>query len=161
MGEIQIVVIENEAPIPAGSFLQYLDDGDDGSFDGEDGDGATVFHRLLPDFMVQGSGFPEDGPQKTPRAPIENESGDTGLANDRGTLAMAQTPAPDSATSQLFIKVNDNSFLNQGSSENPNGYAVFAEVLEGIDVADAISLVARDNGNRPFEAVVIESVTRN
>lgn len=111
--------------------------------------------------MVQGGGFPEDGPQKTTRAPIENESGDTALANDRGTLAMAQTPVPDSATSEIFIKVIDNSFLNHGSSEPPDGYAVFAEVLEGIDVADAISLVARDNGNRPFEAVVMESVTRD
>lgn len=122
MGEIQIVVIENEAPITAGSFVQHVDDG---FFHGEDGDGAT------------------------------------GLADDRGTLAMPQTPAPDSATSQLYIKVNDNCFLNHGSSENPGAYVVFAEVLEGIDAADSISLVAQDTGNRPLEAVVIESVTRD
>jgi cyclophilin family peptidyl-prolyl cis-trans isomerase len=154
MGEITISVFVDDAPITAENFLQYVDDG---FFDGSDDNGATTFHRVIDAFMVQGGGFLANGTRKTTRDPIVNEASSSGLSNERGTLAMARTDDPDSATSQFFINVVDNGFLDPGDGA---GYAVFGEVTSGMDVADAISLVARNDVDEPLDPITIESMTR-
>jgi peptidyl-prolyl cis-trans isomerase A (cyclophilin A) len=125
----------------------------DGFYDG------TIFHRVIPSFMIQGGGFTPDFAQKPTKAPIKNEA-NNGLKNDRGTLAMARTQVVDSATSQFFINLVNNDFLNNGARDY--GYAVFGKVVDGMDVVDAIAAVPTDNkgmhGNVPTEDVVIESV---
>ncbi|WP_305906764.1 peptidylprolyl isomerase [Methylomarinum sp. Ch1-1] len=136
MGEIVIQLNAEKAPISAENFLTYVRDG---FYDG------TIFHRVIPGFMAQGGGFDSDFKQKQTHAPIKNEA-DNGLKNKRGTLAMARTPDPDSATAQFFINYKDNSFLDF-SSPTPNGwgYAVFAEVVEGMDVVDQMADVPTGN----------------
>src|SRR5690606_16788570 len=126
-GSIRLRLFEEEAPITVQNFLQYVDDG---FFDG------TIFHRVIPGFVIQGGGFTEDMRQKPTRPPIKNEA-DNGVKNTRGTLSMARTPAKDSATSQFFINLADNAFLDHGARDF--GYAVFAEVVDGMDVVDAIA----------------------
>jgi cyclophilin family peptidyl-prolyl cis-trans isomerase len=148
-GDIVIEVNETAAPISAANFLQYVQDG---FYDG------TIFHRVIPNFMIQGGGFTPDMKQKPTRPPIANEA-KNGLKNKRGTLAMARTNDPNSATAQFFINHVDNAYLDY-SPRNP-GYAVFAQVVEGMDVVDAIAKVktgVKDGfQDVPVEPVVIKS----
>ncbi len=150
-GDIKIKLFEDKAPETVANFKQYVQDG---FYDN------TIFHRVIDGFMIQGGGFEPGMDQKATRAPIKNEA-DNGLANKRGTLAMARTPDPHSATGQFFINVKDNDFLNfQSPTPNGYGYCVFAEVVEGMDVVDAIKGV--DTGSHgfhqdvPLEDVLIE-----
>lgn len=148
-GAIRVALKPEEAPVTTRNFLQYVESG---FYDG------TIFHRVIPGFMVQGGGFTPEMEQKDTRAPIENEA-DNGLKNLRGTLAMARTQAKDSATSQFFINLTDNAFLDHGTRDF--GYAVFAEVVDGMDVVDRIAQVETGrrggHGDVPVEPVVIES----
>lgn len=152
-GTIVIELDAEKAPITAENFLQYARDG---FYDG------TIFHRVIDGFMIQGGGMQPGMIEKETRAPIKNEA-DNGLKNERGTIAMARTPDPDSASSQFFINVKDNHFLNF-SSPTPDGwgYCVFGKIVEGMDVVDAIKGVATGSHgfhqDVPVEDVVIESV---
>ena len=132
MGDIAIELDFEKAPLSAANFLQYARDG---FYNG------TIFHRVINGFMVQGGGMDSDMNQKEGRAPIENEA-DNGIKNEVGTLAMARTNAPHSASSQFFINVADNQFLNH-SGKNPQGwgYAVFGKVVEGMEVVNIIKEV--------------------
>ncbi|MBA1272221.1 peptidylprolyl isomerase [Stutzerimonas azotifigens] len=129
LGEIEIELEADKAPVSVQNFLAYVDSG---FYDN------TIFHRVISGFMVQGGGFTEDMRQKDTQAPIKNEA-DNGLHNVRGTLAMARTQAKDSATSQFFINHRDNAFLDHGSRDF--GYAVFGKVVRGMDVVDQIAQV--------------------
>ncbi|CAI8013701.1 Peptidyl-prolyl cis-trans isomerase A [Geodia barretti] len=152
MGDITIELMSEEAPISAKNFLDYVDAG---FFD------DTIFHRVIPGFMIQGGGFTEDMNQKPTQAPIKNEA-DNGVKNTRGTLSMARTSDINSATTQFFINLKDNEFLDHGTRDF--GYAVFARVVEGMDVVDKIAGV--QTGNRgshsdvPKEAVVTTTARR-
>lgn len=149
-----LIVIEldfEKAPATAANFQKYVEDG---FFDG------TIFHRVIPNFMVQGGGMTVDMKEKDTRAPIKNEA-DNGLPNSKYTVAMARTTDPHSATAQFFINVADNAFLNHSApSGNAWGYAVFGKVVQGQDVVDAIAKVkTRTFGwhdDVPVEAVVVE-----
>ena len=151
-GKVTIELFADKAPITVKNFLQYADDK---HYDG------TIFHRVIADFMIQGGGMEAGLKEKKTRDPIKNES-TNGLANERGTLAMARTNVPDSATSQFFINVKDNPFLNRAGANA--GYAVFGKVVEGMDVVDQIRRVKTgDVGgheNVPLQDVVIRSVRR-
>jgi cyclophilin family peptidyl-prolyl cis-trans isomerase len=155
LGTLKVELDAVNAPLSVANFEQYADDG---FYDGSDGNGATVFHRVISGFMIQGGGISESGSDKRTRAPIAIES-DNGLSNARGTLAMARTNDPNSATSQFFINHIDNAPLDYVSPANP-GYTVFGEVIEGLEVLDAIAAVETDGRDRPLTPVVIESVTR-
>ena len=150
-GDISVELFEEQAPISCENFRQYVTDG---HFNG------TIFHRVIPNFMIQGGGMDADMKDKPTRDPIKNEA-DNGVKNERGTLAMARTGVVDSATSQFFINLRDNDFLNHGGRDF--GYAVFGRVADGMDVVDAIAGV--ETGNRgghqdvPVEAVTILEVT--
>jgi cyclophilin family peptidyl-prolyl cis-trans isomerase len=146
-GDIKVELDKEDAPISTDNFLAYVEDG---YYDG------TIFHRVINNFMVQGGGFTAEGQQKPTKAPIKNEA-DNGLKNDRGTIAMARTAVVDSATSQFYINLVDNDFLNNGIRDF--GYAVFGKVVDGMDVVDAIAAVPTGPGDVPNETVVIESVT--
>ena len=154
-GKMIIELYPDKAPVTVKNFLAYVDAGfyDD-----------TIFHRVIPNFMIQGGGFTADMKQKPTNAPIKNEA-DNGLENLRGTLAMARTPDPDSATGQFFINSVDNDFLNF-KSKTPQGwgYAVFGKVVEGLEVVDAISAVETGNraghGDVPIEPIVVNSAKR-
>lgn len=153
-GDIVIALDAEKAPKTAVNFLNYVNDG----FFTD-----TIFHRVIDNFMVQGGGFTADFQQKTTNDPIENEA-DNGLQNKRGTVAMARTMDPHSATAQFFINVKDNGFLNHtGKDMNGWGYCVFGEVVEGMDVVDTIKGCATGNymGHQdvPKDAIVIESAT--
>lgn len=152
MGRIVVELDAAKAPKSAANFLQYARDG---FYDG------TVFHRVIPGFMIQGGGFDAKMKQKDTRAPIENEAAN-GLRNRRGTLAMARTADPHSATAQFFINHADNTFLDYPSRDGW-GYAVFGKVIEGMDVVDRIAAVPTGNAgfhqNVPQTPVVIRSVT--
>ena len=130
LGAFTIELFESDAPVTVKNFLEYVDAG---HFDG------TVFHRVIPGFMVQGGGMTDDMRQKPTRAPIKNEASN-GLKNRRGTLSMARTNDPDSATSQFFINLVDNAFLDP-SPRSGAGYAVFGCVTEGMSVVDAMAKV--------------------
>lgn len=130
MGNIVIELNEQAAPVTVKNFLGYVEEG---FFDG------TIFHRIIPDFMIQGGGFTDQMVEKQTRAPIINEA-KNGLKNERGTIAMARTNNPDSATCQFFINHRDNDFLNYVENGNP-GYAVFGKIIEGMDVLDATASV--------------------
>jgi len=151
-GAFTIELYPDEAPVTVENFLQYVDDG---FFDG------TVFHRVIPKFVIQGGGFTEAMKQKPTRASITNEA-DNGLKNLRGTLSMARTSDVNSATSQFFVNLADNAFLDHGSRDF--GYAVFGKVVDGLDVVDAIAAVK--TGNRgghqdvPVEPVVVHRAYR-
>ena len=152
-GVIYIELYEKEAPITVRNFLNYVDGK---FFDG------TIFHRVISNFMIQGGGFTKDMIKKQTAAPIKNEA-NNGLKNVRGTIAMARTGVVDSATSEFFINVQDNSFLDHGTRDY--GYAVFGKVTNGMDVVDVIrNSPTRNIGGGhetvPIEAIVIESVTR-
>lgn len=153
-GTIVIELKPDAAPATVENFLGYVESG---FYDG------TIFHRVIPDFMIQGGGFTADLQQKPTRDPIRNEA-DDGLKNLRGTLAMARTSDPHSATSQFFINVVDNHYLDHtAKSARGWGYTVFAEVVDGMDVVDAIAKVSttRRGGmsDVPKEPVVIEKAT--
>ena len=151
-GDIKIEMMADEAPVTVENFLKYVDDG---FFEG------TIFHRVIPGFMIQGGGFTETMDQKKTRDPIKNEA-DNGVKNLRGTLSMARTQVVDSATSQFFINVADNDFLDHGARDF--GYAVFAKVVEGMDIVEKISKVKTGNSgyhqNVPVDPVVILSAKR-
>jgi len=148
-GAITIELFLDKAPISVENFLSYVEKG----FYAD-----TIFHRVIPNCMIQGGGFTADMQQKDTAAPIKNEA-DNGVANDRYTLAMARTQVVDSATSQFFINTANNDFLNHGGCGF--GYAVFGKVIEGTEVVDAISAVATGNKgfhqDVPVDAVVIQS----
>jgi cyclophilin family peptidyl-prolyl cis-trans isomerase len=146
-GDIVIEVNETAAPISAANFLQYVQEG---FYDG------TIFHRVIPNFMIQGGGFTPDMKQKPTKPPIANEA-KNGLKNKRGTLAMARTNDPNSATAQFFINHVDNAYLDYSGPRNP-GYAVFAQVVEGMDVVDAIAKV-KTGIKDGFQDVPVEPVT--
>jgi cyclophilin family peptidyl-prolyl cis-trans isomerase len=150
-GDISVELLEEKAPISCENFRQYIKDG---HFDG------TVFHRVIPNFMIQGGGMDESMNSKPTRDPIKNEA-DNGEKNERGTLAMARTGVVDSATSQFFINLNSNDFLDHGGRDF--GYAVFARVSDGMDVVDLIAGVATGNkgGHQdvPLDTVMITEVT--
>lgn len=152
-GDIKIEVDWENAPISVGNFLAYVEEG---FYD------KTIFHRVIKGFMIQGGGFTADSKQKEAHDPIRNEA-TNGLSNARGTLAMARTPIVDSATSQFFINLVDNTFLDH-RDETPNGYgyAVFGRVVEGMDIVDEIAKVKTgingDYEDWPIEDVLINSV---
>ena len=153
MGPIVIQLDEAKAPLSAQNFLKYVESG---HYDG------TIFHRVINGFMIQGGGFTKDMQQKPVQSPIKNES-TNGLKNDNYTVAMARTNVRDSATSQFFINVKDNAFLNFAGDSNP-GYAVFGKVVDGKDTVDKIKAVQTGNqrgmGDVPNTAVVIEKAER-
>jgi peptidyl-prolyl cis-trans isomerase B (cyclophilin B) len=154
-GTIRVELDEAKAPLSSKNFLEYVDAG---HYDG------TVFHRVIPGFMIQGGGFEPGMRQKATNATIANEA-NNGLKNDRYTLAMARTSAPHSATSQFFINATDNKFLNfTAETASGWGYAVFAKVVSGSDVVDAIERVKTGSkgghGDVPVEDVVILSAKR-
>ena len=153
-GTITVELFPKNAPQSVGNFINYVKTG---FYDG------TIFHRVIPGFMIQGGGMTPDMADKPKGASIPNEA-DNGLKNLRGTLAMARMDAPDSATSQFFINVADNAFLDhRGKSYDTWGYAVFGQVVGGMDVVDAIVAVPRgDRGpyqDVPVEPVVMKRVT--
>ena len=146
-GDIVIELDAAKAPKSVENFLAYVKAG---HYDG------TVFHRVIGNFMIQGGGMTADLKEKTTRAPIALESRN-GLNNDKGTVAMARTNAPNSATAQFFINLNDNQFLNAAASRDGNGYAVFGKVTSGMDVVEKIRNVPTGNKG-PFENVPLEPV---
>jgi len=150
-GDIGVELFEEAAPISCENFRQYVTDG---HFAG------TIFHRVIPNFMIQGGGMDENMSSKETRAPIKNEA-DNGESNKLGTLAMARTGVVDSATSQFFINLRDNDFLNNGTRDF--GYAVFGKVSSGMDIVDAIAAVPTGNSGGhqdvPLEPVEIIEVT--
>jgi peptidyl-prolyl cis-trans isomerase A (cyclophilin A) len=152
LGDITIELLPDKAPTSVANFLEYIDAG---FFDG------TIFHRVIPGFMVQCGGMRPDLTEKKTRPPIENEA-KNGLKNLRGTLAMARTQDINSATSQFFINLADNDFLNDGSRDF--GYAVFGKVSDGMEVVDLIAAVktgrSGSHDDVPLEPVVIQSAKR-
>lgn len=154
-GRFAVALDEASAPITVENFLVYVDAG---FYDGADEQGATIFHRVIDDFVVQGGGLLADGSQKTTERPIALES-DNGRSNLRGTIAMARTEAPDSATSQFFVNLIDNDPLDYRDDQNP-GYAVFGEVIEGMDVIDQIAGLETDDMSRPTEDVSVTAASR-
>jgi peptidyl-prolyl cis-trans isomerase A (cyclophilin A) len=149
-GDIKIELYPDKAPISVENFLRYAKNG---FYDG------TIFHRVIPGFMIQGGGFTPDMNQKPTGDPIKNEA-DNGLKNDKGNIAMARTNVVDSATSQFFINQANNDFLNHGSRDF--GYAVFGKVVDGMDVVDKIAVVKTGSKgfhqDVPEEPVIIESI---
>jgi cyclophilin family peptidyl-prolyl cis-trans isomerase len=156
MGTIKLELNDEKAPISVNNFLSYVDSK---FYDG------TIFHRVIGNFMIQGGGFDMTPKRKAVKAPIKNEA-DNGLPNDKGTIAMARTGVIDSATSQFFINLADNKFLNhRGQTGNTYGYAVFGKVIEGLDVVEKIGKVKTIKKNQlfgdyPEPQVIIESVRR-
>jgi cyclophilin family peptidyl-prolyl cis-trans isomerase len=153
-GPIKVELDGDKAPVTVANFLAYVDDQfyDD-----------TIFHRVIPDFMIQGGGFAPGLRQKTTKAAIKNESAN-GLTNKRGTLAMARTNVADSATAQFFINLKDNSFLDRANAQDKVGYCVFGKVIEGMDVVDKIKGVPTgrrgQHENVPAQDVTIKSIRR-
>jgi cyclophilin family peptidyl-prolyl cis-trans isomerase len=149
-GDIVIELDEKAAPVTVKNFLMYVEEA---FYDG------TIFHRVIPNFMIQGGGFTPDMVQKKAHPPITNEA-KNGLKNDRGTIAMARTNNPNSATSQFFINHKNNDFLNYAGPDKP-GYAVFGKVIDGIETVDKIAAVKTTqkgpHANVPVEPVVIKS----
>lgn len=155
MGDIKVELFADKAPISTKNFLQYVDEGFYNN---------TIFHRVIDGFMIQGGGFTSDMTQKTTHGPIKNEA-DNGLKNKKGTLAMARTSVVDSATSQFFINVADNNFLDfRGKTPSEYGYSVFGQVVDGMDVVDQIKKVSTGNkgphANVPTKTVEILDVQR-
>jgi peptidyl-prolyl cis-trans isomerase B (cyclophilin B) len=152
-GEMTLELDADKAPKTVANFLEYVREG---FYDG------TIFHRVINNFMVQGGGFDTNMQQKATKAPIENEA-DNGLKNEFGTIAMARTMDPHSATAQFFINVSNNEFLNHsGKNMQGWGYAVFGKVVEGTEVLEKIKAVATTskNGHQdvPVDEVIIESI---
>jgi cyclophilin family peptidyl-prolyl cis-trans isomerase len=155
MGSIEIELNEEKAPITVKNFLGYVDDK---FYDG------TIFHRVIEGFMIQGGGYDQQMKEKKTKAPITNEA-NNGLKNEAGTIAMARTNDPHSATAQFFINVNENTSLNhQNTTESGWGYAVFGKVITGMHVVNRIKMVRTGNlnghQNVPMDSVLIKSVKR-
>ena len=150
-GTIKIELWADKAPLSVENFLRYTDN------DYYDG---LIFHRVISGFMIQGGGFSPDMVQKSTYDAIKNEA-KSDVKNDRGTLAMARTNIVDSATSQFFINLSDNDFLNHSNESSSGfGYAVFGKVIEGMDIVDVIAAVATGTGDVPTETVVINTERR-
>jgi peptidyl-prolyl cis-trans isomerase A (cyclophilin A) len=153
MGDIVVELDRAKAPKSVENFVQYVKAG---HYDG------TIFHRVIDNFMIQGGGMKPDMSEKPTRAPIPLESRN-GLTNVRGSLAMARTPDPNSATAQFFINLKDNAFLDQANSRDGNGYAVFGKVVKGMDVVDKIKAApvadAGPHQNVPKTPIVIKKAT--
>jgi cyclophilin family peptidyl-prolyl cis-trans isomerase len=151
-GDITVRLFADKSPATVANFLAYVDSG---FYNG------TIFHRVIPDFMIQGGGFTPDMKEKETRPPVVNESGN-GLHNERGTLAMARTSDPDSATSQFFINQRSNLRLDQAGGRA--GYTVFAEVIQGMDIVDFIATAPTGQagmmGDVPKKAIVIKEIVR-
>lgn len=148
MGEIQIELYADKAPITVKNFLSYVNSG---FYDG------TIFHRVIPNFMIQGGGFTSGMTEKPAKSPIKNEAGNR-LSNSRGTIAMARTGEINSATSQFFINVVDNAYLDhQGNSSQTFGYCVFGRVKKGMKVVDKIS-DSKTHVVPPYEDVPVKDV---
>ncbi|WP_290651880.1 peptidylprolyl isomerase [Aquisalimonas sp.] len=151
-GDITLELFPEEAPVTVENFLQYVDDG---FYDG------TIFHRVIPGFVIQGGGLDADMRPRETREPIKNEA-DNGLKNERGMLSMARTQDVNSATSQFFINLADNAFLDHGVRDF--GYAVFARVVDGMDVVDRIAAIPterqRGQADVPSETVKVEEARR-
>jgi cyclophilin family peptidyl-prolyl cis-trans isomerase len=147
-GAVKIELFEKEAPLTVKNFLAYVDEK---FYDG------TIFHRVIPNFMIQGGGFQPGMQQKPTKAAIKNESSN-GLQNKRGTLAMARTSDADSATAQFFINTVDNDFLDKAKAADRVGYCVFGKVIEGQDVVDKIKSVPTGN-KLPHQNVPVQDVT--
>src|SRR6516164_2044748 len=154
LGTIKLELYPDKAPVTAENFLAYVDEG---FYDG------TVFHRVIPNFMIQGGGMEPGMRQKKTKPAIKNESAN-GLGNQRGTVAMARTNVPDSATAQFFINVTDNGFLDKSQARDGVGYCVFGKVIEGLDVVDKIKAVKTTkkagHDDVPVTDVVIQSARR-
>jgi len=159
LGTFRVELFASRVPKTVENFLQYVKDG---HYNG------TIFHRVIDNFMIQGGGFDSNFAQKPTRAPIQNEAEKgirAGLKNDIGTLAMARTSNPNSATAQFFVNTQNNDFLNNGDTRGDGyGYAVFGKVISGMDVINTIGKVRTASGGPfnkdvPKDAVVIESVT--
>jgi cyclophilin family peptidyl-prolyl cis-trans isomerase len=154
LGAIKVELYEKKAPITVKNFLKYVDDK---FYDG------VVFHRVIPGFMIQGGGMEPGLKEKQTREKIKNEAGN-GVKNERGTIAMARTMDPDSATAQFFINLKDNDFLDRANARDKVGYAVFGKVISGMDVVDKIAAVETGSrgGHRdvPVKDVVIKSIRR-
>lgn len=150
MGSMIVELNAEKAPKTVSNFLQYVKSG---FYSG------TIFHRIISNFMIQGGGYTSDYQEKPTNPPIQNEA-DNGLTNSVGTIAMARTNDPHSASSQFFINVNDNAFLNHtDKSERGWGYTVFGKVVKGMDVAQRISKLPTNGGDEPIQSVRIESIT--
>jgi peptidyl-prolyl cis-trans isomerase B (cyclophilin B) len=154
LGTIKLEVYPDKAPLTVQNFLAYTDEG---FYDG------TIFHRVIPNFMIQGGGMEPELRQKKTKPAIKNESAN-GLSNKRGTVAMARTSAPDSATAQFFINLTDNDFLDRAQARDGAGYCVFGKVVEGMDVVDKIKAVKTTSKggheNVPVTDVVVNSARR-
>jgi peptidyl-prolyl cis-trans isomerase B (cyclophilin B) len=152
MGTIKVELFQDKAPMTVKNFLKYVEDK---HYDG------TIFHRVISTFMIQGGGFEPGMKEKKTREAIKNESSN-GISNTRGTIAMARTPEPDSATAQFFINVKDNKFLDKAKAQDGVGYCVFGKVTEGLDVVDKIKAVKTGrkgvHSDVPVEDVVIKTV---
>jgi cyclophilin family peptidyl-prolyl cis-trans isomerase len=152
-GNIMLELDKVAAPVTVVNFVRYVNEG---FYDG------TIFHRVMPGFMIQGGGFTPEMTKKATHSPIINEAAN-GLKNTRGTIAMARTPMPHSATSQFFINHGNNAMLDYSLGRNPNGYAVFGKVLKGMDVVDAIAagetVVRNGEKSSPIKPVVIKKAT--
>src|SRR5258708_25527712 len=151
-GGFTVELFDGDAPLTVANFRQYVDEG---FFDG------TIFHRIVPGFVIQGGGLTADFLQKPTRAPVRNEAGN-GLLNDRGTLSMARTDSPHSATSQFFVDLKDHEFLDPPPSHH--GYAVFGRVVEGLAIVDKIAGLPtgrrKGDTDAPMEDVVINTARR-
>jgi peptidyl-prolyl cis-trans isomerase A (cyclophilin A) len=151
-GDFTVELFEKDAPVSVENFLRYVDDG---HFDG------TIFHRIVPGFVIQGGGLTPDFSVNKTRAPIANEA-TNGLKNERGTLSMARTNDVNSATSQFFVNLSDNAFLDHSKAQH--GYAVFGRVTEGLEVVDKIAKLRtgtrRQYQDAPLEDAVIVAVRR-
>jgi peptidyl-prolyl cis-trans isomerase A (cyclophilin A) len=152
LGDFTVELFEKEAPISAANFLAYIDDE---FFD------STIFHRIVPGFVIQGGGLTIDFAQKKTRPPVKNEAAN-GVRNQRGTLSMARTDEIHSATSQFFVNLADNDFLDQRPGQY--GYAVFGRIADGMDVIDSIAKLGtgrrKGHSDAPLEDVVISSARR-
>jgi cyclophilin family peptidyl-prolyl cis-trans isomerase len=153
LGTIKIELFADKAPITVANFLSYVTDK---FYDN------TIFHRVIPGFMIQGGGFESGMKQKKTKATIKNESSN-GLSNSRGTLAMARTSAPDSASSQFFINAKDNTFLDKAKAQDRVGYCVFGKVIEGMDVVEKLEGVATGSkaghDDVPLQDAIVRSVS--
>ena len=153
LGNIMLALHPDKAPLTVENFISYIKSG---HYDG------TIFHRVINDFVIQGGGMDQDLQEKATRAPIRNEA-NNGMSNDLGTIAMARTPDPHSASAQFFINTNDNGFLNfSAETDDGWGYCVFGEVVDGIEVVEKIEEVETTTKSGfqdvPVEPVVIEKV---
>ncbi len=147
LGEIDIQLDPTHAPISTANFLAYVDNK---FYDG------TIFHRVIPGFVVQGGGFTQDMSEKTTTAPIKNEASN-GLHNQRGTISMARTSDPDSATSQFFLNLVDNTSKLDPGGVSPDGYAVFGKIIKGLDVIDKMAQVQTTTAG-PYEDVPVQPI---